>query len=100
MHHMRGPQPPDAMTAAVKHVVEQVLRDKQHNERHPTRLPRIDTEVIEAIRIDGDDREPRDLVGGLLQQRERGVAQRVSPTVEARLLSRATPVSLLTSDTF
>ncbi len=99
MHHMRGPQPPDAVTAAMKHVVEQVLRDEQHNERHPARLPCVDAEVVKAIRINGDDREPRELVGGLLQQRERGVAQRVAPTVKARLGTRAMQVPRLPADT-
>src|ERR1700754_3647616 len=98
MHDMRGPQPAHAMTATMEHVVEQILSDKQHDERDPARLPRVDAIVIVEKRVDGDDGEPRELVGGLLHQCERGVAERVAPAIELRARLRAPQVPRLPAD--
>ncbi len=92
---MRGPQPAHAVAAAVEHVIKQILSDEQHDERHPGRRPCGDAIVIVEERIDGNDREPRELVGGLLHQRERGVAERVAPAIELRAGARAPQVPRL-----
>jgi hypothetical protein len=62
------------MAGAVEHVVEQVLRDEQHDERQPAGLPREEPSVFVDIRIDGNHGEPRQLVRALVHERERGVA--------------------------